>query len=125
MDSHLLWAFWPECHFPQAELVDPGLYPFLDATPSPNRRPCGVNRSLSKLLFGRLLDALRQQCLAFHTEIKRRLSLITHPFGDGVDHTSLLPMTLAEPVLRLEQPQASLSRHLDFRVMIGLEKCGE
>jgi hypothetical protein len=51
-----------------------------------------------------------------------RLAFFAYPLSGGFEHPSLLQTWMMRPVLTIERVLGVLSRHLDFRILVVLEK---
>ena len=90
-----------------------------------SRDPDDSNQAIATLMFGR--DAIRFAALFPQLRVieKTFMSLLAYPLSGGFQNWSLLPETLARPLLRVELALLpAIGRFAGFRLLVVIEKAG-
>lgn len=105
------------------ERLDLSADPLLAGRPNPRRTPGEANQAIPTLLFGR--DRSRLEALFPDLALRDlvHLSLLAYPMSGGFRPWSLLPASLAEPVLRMERMlEPALGKAFGFRLLAVLDR---
>jgi len=116
------WLFYKLLH---AEPVEMGANPFGPDEPDPNRDPFDSNQAIPTLLFKRQEHriAFLERSPEFTVTKCAWLSLFAYPLSGGFQPWTLLPGTLTEPLVTIEDAlMPFLGPLMAFRLFVVLEK---
>ena len=122
MEPYISLVSYPIYHFLHPEPVNLNQDPLIFVEPSPMRKPLDANQAFATILFERKFSDLKKKYPQFIKVYHRRMAFFAYPLSGGFDKPSLLPMSLLEPVLALENALSFMSRFLSFRILVILEK---
>jgi len=114
---------WPFFNFIHEEPVIMGADPLTSGAPDPARNPYDSNQAIPSLIATRHRD--RFHALMPDMEVKQVtwFSPISYPLSGGFKRWSLLPVTLARPLMALERHlEGALGRLIGFRLFLVIEK---
>ncbi|MBM4073901.1 MAG: class I SAM-dependent methyltransferase [Planctomycetes bacterium] len=105
------------------EDLDLSVDPLVDGKRDPGRPSCHANQAIPTLLFGRHRSALRTLFPDLALRDLAHLSFLAYPLSGGFRPWSLLPASLAGPVLGFERMlEPVLGRAFGFRLLAVLDR---
>ncbi|NJN90196.1 MAG: class I SAM-dependent methyltransferase [Leptolyngbyaceae cyanobacterium RM2_2_4] len=122
MEPYISPVSWLVYHFLHPEPVDFKQDPLAWVEPAQDRQPFDANQAFATVLFERSFKAFQQKYPQFIKRYHRRMSFFAYPLSGGFDRASLLPISLLQPTLRVENSLSFISNILAFRILVVLEK---
>ncbi len=105
------------------EPVDMTVNPFEDIVPNPDRRPFDANQAIPTLLFIKRREEFEAAFSGLRVLHVNWLSLFAYPLSGGFRRWSLIPVSVVDKILQLEERiSMAVGRVLAFRLLIVLGK---